>query len=240
MKKENILFAVVGLFLGFFGGFYLANSINKREISQLNISPGASVPPFQNQQTQAADIKENQPSLSPSTTTSKPLPEVSEKLDKARNEPNNFDAQIQAGNMYLQIKGFEKAQEFFDKAAQLSPKEYENIIKLGNGYFDIGKFEKAEKLYGQALEKKPDDINVRTDLGITFVEREQPDLDRAVKEFQTALQANPRYEPTLYNLGIAYYKKGDAEKAGKILVQLEAVNPQSSLVTRLRQALAAK
>jgi len=240
MKKENILFAVVGLFLGFFGGFYLANSINKREISQLNISPGTSVPPFQNQQTQAADIKENLPSLSPATATGKALPEVSEKLDKARNEPNNFDAQIQAGNMYLQIKGFEKAQEFFDKAEQLKPTEHENIVKLGNGFFDSGKFEKAEKLYALALEKKPGDINVRTDLGITFVEREKPDLNRAIKEFQIALQTNPKFEPALYNLAIAHFKKGDVEQAGKMLSQLETINPQSSLVTRLRQILMAK
>ena len=234
MKKENILFAVVGIFIGFFGGFYLANSINKSEISKQNISPNSTNAPSRNQQTQAVDIKENQP------PTGKPLPEVSEKLDKAKNEPNNFDAQIQAGNMYLQIKGLEKAGEFFDKAAQLNPKEYENIVKLGNAYFDSGKFEKAEKWYQQALEKKPDDINVRTDLGITFVEREKPDFDRAVKEFQTALQTNPKFEPTLYNLGIAYFKKGDTAQANKVLSQLEEINAQSPVAVKLRNALSGK
>ena len=39
----------------------------------------------------------------------------------------------------------------------------------------------------QALEKKSDDIDVRTDLGITFVERKNPDFDRAIKEFQASL-----------------------------------------------------
>jgi tetratricopeptide (TPR) repeat protein len=90
----------------------------------------------------------------------------------------------------------------------------------------------------KALEKKPSDINVRTDLGITFVEGEKPDLDRAIKEFQTALQTNPTYEPTLYNLGIAYFKKNDLEQARKVLSQLETSNPQSRLVGRLRQVLA--
>ena len=232
MKKENILFAAFGIFIGFVGGFFLANSINRREIARQSIPQNTINAPFQNrQQTQAADIKEPQ-------TQGKPLPEVAEKIERAKNEPNNFDAQMQAGNLYLQIKGTDKAQEFFDKAEQLNPKEYENIVKLGNGYFDIGKFEKAEKWYLQALDKKPDDINVRTDLGITFVERAEPNLDRAVKEFQTALQTNPKHEPTLYNLGVAFYKKNDSEQAGKILSELESINPQSQTTQRLRQLVA--
>jgi hypothetical protein len=112
MKKESILFAGLGIFIGFIGGFFLANSINRREISRQNTPQTTSSAPFQNQQIQAADIKEPQ-------VQGKPLPEVAEKIDKAKNEPNNFDAQIQAGNLYLQIRSLDNAQEFFDKAAQL-------------------------------------------------------------------------------------------------------------------------
>ena len=90
------------------------------------------------------------------------------------------------------------------------------------------------------MAKKANDINVRTDLGITFVERENPDLDRAVKEFQTSLQTNPAHEPTLYNLAVAQFKKGNSEEANKILAQLEATNPNSQLAERLRQILVIK
>ena len=232
MKKENILFAVIGIFVGFFGGFTLANKINRNAASQ---QPSAIVQtqadaPFLNQQAQSSDIKEQQ-------SVGKPLPEVSEKLDKAKNEPNNFDAQIEAGNLYLKIKAFDKAQEFFNRAEQLNPTDYEKIVKLGNSFSDTGKFEKAEKWYEQALGKKPDDVNVRTDLGVTFVERENPDLDRAVKEFQTSLQTNPKHEPTLYNLGIAYFKMKNLDEAQKVLSRLETINPQGQLAERLKQTL---
>lgn len=235
MKKENILFAAIGIFLGFFGGFFLANSLNRREISQsptVAQSSGANAP-FLNQQTQAAGIKESPPPQQ----TGKPLPEVGEKIDRAVNEPDNFDAQIQAANLYLQIKGTDKAREFFDRAAALNPKEYESIVRLGNGYFDIGKYEKAEEYYVRAVEKKPDDINVRTDLGITFVERETPDYDRAVKEFQSALETNPKFEPAIYNLAIAHFKKGERAEAEKFLAQLEEINPQSKAAGKLRQII---
>ncbi len=87
------------------------------------------------------------------------------------------------------------------------------------------------------MAKKPADTNVRTDLGITFVERANPDLDRAVKEFETSLKSSPKHEPTLYNLGAAYFKKGSKEEANRILAQLETVNPNSPLVGRLRQIM---
>lgn len=232
MNKNNLLFSVGGLVVGLIVGFLAANSINRN--SQSAVAPNQPNAPFQNQQTQVASVKD-QP-----LPSGKPLPEVSEKLDRAKNEPNNFDAQIQAGDVYLRIKGFDRAVEFYEKAHQIKPEDYETIVKTGNAYFDSGKFEEAEKWYEEALTKKPNDINVRTDLGITFVEREKPDLERAVKEFQTSLQTNPTHEPTLYNLGVAYFKKGNLEETNKVLTQLETTNPNSKLAERLRQIISTK
>ncbi|MEJ7700870.1 MAG: tetratricopeptide repeat protein [Pyrinomonadaceae bacterium] len=75
-------------------------------------------------------------------------------------------------------------------------------------------------------------------MGITFVERAKPDLDRAIKEFQTSLKTDAGHEPTLYNLAVAFYKKNNIEEARKILAQFETINPQSSLATRLREIIA--
>ena len=119
----------------------------------------------------------------------------------------------------------------------LKSTKYEGIVKLGNAYFDIGKFEKAEQLYTKALEQKPDDIGVRTDLGITFVERANPNLERAIQEFQKSLEINPKHEPTLYNLAIAYYKKGNTAELNKTVQKLNEANPQGELSTKLKQLL---
>lgn len=231
--QKNILFGIVGLIAGLVIGFLAANSINRNAIAQQNNAQAQTNQPFAGQQTQSSDIKEQQ-------LPSKPLPEVSEKLDRAKNAPNDFDAQMEAGNLYIKIQAFDKAEEFYNRAEKLNPSDYEKIVRLGNAFFDAGKFEKAEKWYEQALAKKPDDVNVRTDLGITFVERKTPDLDRAVKEFQTSLETNPRHEPTLYNLAIAYLKKEKIEETQQVLRQLESVNPQGQLLERLKQILVNK
>ena len=231
MKKENILFVVVGLFIGFFGGFFLANNLNRSSVTGTHISTQSlSGAAAQNPQTQVVAIKETQKQAAM-------MPEIAQTLETAEKEPNNFEAQMKAGDMYLKIQKFDEAVGFYEKAHRIKPDDYDTITKTANTFFDSKQFDKAQSWYLRALEKKPSDINVRTDLGITFVESANPDLDRAVKEFQTALQTNPTYEPTLYNLGIAYFKKNDLAAANKMLEQLEASNPQSKLVGRLRQVI---
>ncbi len=230
--QRNILFGICGLTIGLLIGFFFANSINRSATSQINTSQNSSNIPSALQQIPNITVKD-QPQQQGGM-----LPQVSETLDRAEKEPNNFEAQIKAGDMYARIQRFDKAIEFYEKANKINADDYQTIVKIGNTYFDTKEFEKAEKWYLQALEKKSDDINVRTDLGITFVERAKPDLDRAIKEFQTSLKTDARHEPTLYNLAVAFYKKNNAEEAQKILAQIESINPQSALATRLREIIA--
>jgi tetratricopeptide (TPR) repeat protein len=230
MDKNNFFFAGGGLILGLIIGFFVANSINRSAISQQTTA----------QNTQNAPVLPQQQSVAVQSSQNGMMPQVAETLEKAKNEPNNFEAQTKAGDMYAQIQKFDKAIEFYEQAHRINLTDYDTIVKIGNAYFDMRRFEDAEKWYAQALEKNPDDVNVRTDLGTTFVERKNPDFDRAVKEFQISLQKNPRHEPTLYNLGVAYFKKGDSAEAQKTLRLFESINPQSELMTRLRQVISVK
>jgi tetratricopeptide (TPR) repeat protein len=225
---KHILTGLGGLILGLVIGFLGSNSLNRTAAIQGSPTQNPAEGPFFNQQVQNVSVKES---------TGAMMPDVSQTLEKAKNEPENFDAQLQAGEMYSQIQNAEKAVAYFDNAAALKPLEYEKIVRLGNAFFDIRQYEKAAYFYEQAAAKNPRDINVRTDLGITFVERSNPDFDRGIKEFSASLAINPKHEPTLYNLAYAYYKKGDSPNAQKYLEQLEQVNTNSQLVARLKQVL---
>ena len=229
--KNSFVFGIGGLVIGLVIGFFAANSINK------NAALTGDIPQTQTNAPTAANPQVQNIVVKDQPANGGMLPDITEILDQAKNQPNSFEAQMKAGDTYEKIKGFDKAAAYYEQASKINPTDYDLTVKIGNTYFDARQFEKAEKWYEQALAKKPDDVNVRTDLGITFVERAAPDYDRAVKEFQTSLQTDPKHEPTLYNLGIAYFKKGNKEEAGKILAQLEAVNPNSSLVGKLRQAI---
>ena len=224
---NKLLFGIGGLIIGLIIGFFSANYLNRNAVTETAMTQN---PATFNEQVHSADIKE------PTTTSAKPLPEVQETLDQAKNEPNNFDVQIKAGDLYLKIKGFEKAAEFYEKAQKIKPNDFGILAKIGNTYFDAEQFEKAQKWYEQALAQK-EDLSVRTDLGITFVQQANPDYERAVKEFETSLKTNPNHETTLYNLGAAYFKKGDADKAREILTKLEQINPNGDLTKKLREMI---
>lgn len=107
-------------------------------------------------------------------------------------------------------------------------------MNLGNAYFDTEKFEEAEKWYASALVKKADVVNVRTDLGLTFIFRDKPNYDRAVQEFQRSLELDPNHPQTIQNLTVAYTKKGDAVNANQTLVKLEILDPTSDSIAKLR------
>ena len=68
------------------------------------------------------------------------------------------------------------------------------------------KLETAQKWYEDALTRKSDDVNVRTDLGLTYFLREPKNIDKAIDEYQNALKINPSHEGTLQNLAVAYKK----------------------------------
>lgn len=221
--QKSLVFGIVGLLIGLIIGFFAANSINRRAMSSVS-------------EPQAAVVRTDQ--------TSQPQggmqPEVAQALEKAKNEPGNFDAQIKAGQMYAQIGNLDKAKEYFDKAAPLAPNSFDGSVTMANAYFDTKQFESAQKFYEKALAINPNDIDARTDLGTTYIERPSPDFEQGIANFNESLKIDPKHEPTLFNLAIAYFRKGDLDSAKKTAGRLEEANPSSPLIARLKQRLSAK
>lgn len=222
MSKENILFVVIGLLAGLIIGFVFANTVNQR---------GAV--PVAGPMMQNANMPPGHPEV-PGTSGGM-QPEVQAAIETARKEPDNFDAQLKAVEFYYQIQRFDGAIEFLKRANQLKPDSREVIVHLGNAYFDTGKYEEAEKWYTSALTRKADDVNVRTDLGLTFIFRDKPDYDRAIQEFQRSLELDPNHPQTLQNLTVAYTKKGDAARANQTLTSLEVLDPTNESIAKLKE-----
>ncbi|HYE64158.1 MAG TPA: tetratricopeptide repeat protein [Pyrinomonadaceae bacterium] len=234
MTKDNILFSIIGLLLGFIVGFMFANSANQRygaqraQASMANQLPG--LPP-------------DHPAIPSNAVADQPdaqgMEAVQAKIQQARNEPNNFEAQTEAARLFYQIQRYDEAIEFLMRANQLRPDDYETVVNLGNVNFDSGRYELAERWYTAALVKNPDDVNVRTDLGLTFLFREPADVDRAIKEFRGSLQRDPNHKQTLQNLTVALTRKGDAKEAQATLEKLERIDPGNQALPKLRSDLAA-
>jgi tetratricopeptide (TPR) repeat protein len=119
----------------------------------------------------------------------------------------------------------------------LQPDNLEPVVALGNVNYDTGNYLAAEKWYTAALAKKPDDIDVRTELGLTFLLRDPPDNERALAEFQRTLQLDPKHELALESLILALTRKGDKAEARAALAKLESLNPSNAALPQLRSGL---
>ena len=232
MKKESIMLGVLGLIVGLVIGFMGANSLNRSAAGQIAQTPAAS--------TSAPSSNPNLPADHPPIGTgsgdqpqsSGPLPQVTEAIDKAKQQPQNYEAQMTAADLYYQIPRYDDAAKFYEIAIKLKPGETEPLIKAGNAYFDGEKYEQAEKWYLAALQKNPNEINVRTDLGLTFFLRDPRDIERAIKEYKTSLAIDPNHEITLQNLALAYTENGDKDALVKTLERLKKVNPNNPVIKK--------
>lgn len=213
---------MIGLLGGMIIGFLFANTVNQKGAAPIT---GAIL--------QNANMPAGHPEV-PGTGGGM-QPEVQAAINQAKKEPDNFDAQLKAAEFYYQIQRFDGSIEFLKRANQLKPDNREVIVHLGNAYFDTGKYEEAEKWYTTALAKKADDVDVRTDLGLTFIFRDKPNYDRAIQEFQRSLALDPNHPQTLQNLTVAYTKKGDAARANETLAKLEGLDPANESIQKLRE-----
>jgi tetratricopeptide (TPR) repeat protein len=231
MKLDNLLFVIIGLLVGSIVGFIGANSINRAALSQsaapssipANASSNPALPP-------------DHPPIGTSGDGKQPagaaMPEVTAAIERAKSHPDDFESQMTAADLYYQIQRFDDSAKLYEAAVKLKPSDPEPMIKAGNAYFDAEKFEQAEKWYSQVLAKDPKNVDVRTDLGLSFFLREPRDVDRAIKEYKTSLGMNPEHEVTLQNLALAYNEKGDKENFQATLEKLKKVDPKNPVVTK--------
>ena len=235
MTKDNILFIAIGLLAGFMIGFFFANSVNQGAIvsTPTSATTGSTQPAGMQP---GGPLPEGHPAVPGAGGASGgSIPEVQAAIDKAKQNPNDFDAQMKAAELYYQIQRYDGAIDYLKKATDLRPDDYAAVVQLGNAYFEAGKYDEAEKTYTKALGKKSDDVNVRTDLGLTYVFRDDPNYDKAIDEFKKVLEKDPNHVQALQNLTVAYTKKPDAAGASATLARLEAVDATNSSIPRLKE-----
>lgn len=162
MSRENILFAIIGLLLGFIVGFMFASSMAQKAAMQ---PATAGALPADHPPVGAQGGGPNAPN--PQAMQA----QVQATIEKARNEPQNFEAQVQAADLYYQIQRFDQAIEYLLKANALKPTDYRTVVFLGMVNLDAGHYDQAEKWYRAALKMKTDDVMVLAGLAATTLQK---------------------------------------------------------------------
>lgn len=124
----------------------------------------------------------------------------------------------------------------FKTVADRDPKNAEARVQLGNLYFDSEKYQDAIKWYSEAFALAPTDVNVSTDLGISYYYMSQP--DQALQQFATSLKLDPKHAKTLLNVGVVRaFGKQDLDGALQAWQQLVEISPDSPEGQAAKRAL---
>ncbi len=231
MNKENSLYGVIGLLIGVIIGYAGTNYING------SVSVPQESASQQNTSANSAALPSNHPPASGNSGESGAQGDVMAVIQQARQDASNFDAQMKAADMFIQINRKDEALKFYETAVKIKPNDYDLLVRLGDTTFDLQHYEDAAKWYEQALKLKPNDATVRMDLGLTYYLRSPRDLDRAIEIYRAALKSDPRHEKTLQNLTQALIDKGDTSAATATLKQLEQINPGNPAIAQFRSRL---
>ena len=241
MNRKSLWISIIAVIISFAGGFILANALNRNEMDDLRAENSRL-------KTDSSGLEgaESEASLSES--------EIRQRIMEAEQNPDNFSFQKNFGlalYRYAVIKQDDKmlaeVEKILNRAYHLNEKDYDVLVALGNLQFDFGYFKKsadgfvkAREFYTKALDQNPNDVDVRTDLGLTYFLANPPQLDKAVGEFKTSLGINPKHEKTLQFITQSYIKSGNTPEAEIYLARLKEINPNTPNLEMFQTQMAAE
>ena len=110
------------------------------------------------------------------------------------------------GAEHFKKQDFEKAAEFFKKAAELDGKLYRAWAYLGMAYAQLGQLDPAIEAYRKCIDIAPDYHKAFNNVGELY--RRKGLLDYAAMVFKMATEIAPTLPHYHYNLGITYFEIG--------------------------------
>jgi tetratricopeptide (TPR) repeat protein len=254
LNRKIFIAGALGVVLGFLGGFFLANGINRAEQEKLRAELAAARAGGVAQGVgsgKAQDVSAPADGDSFPTLTDEQLGNA---LKQADADPSNAELQHKVGQalyFYAWEKGnaqiLPEVARILKRAHTLDPKNYRTTVIAGDAHFliasrsdDAATLGEARKFYEAALVQKPDDAQVRTNLGRTYFFDKPPNPQRAISEYRRALQSDPRQELSLQSLAAALIETGGFDEAARRLDELEKLNPSNTELSGLRALLEQK
>ncbi len=251
--SKNAIFCVIGIFLGFIVGFFVANGVSRPSAPVAAATAPApaeqAAGPLDPSQSDAP-LPPGHPDIGgaggatgaggagvPSTTAAATSAEAQKAMEKADRTPKEFDAQLSAAQVFYNLQDYKKAALYLDRALALKPQNFDALVLMGNTKYDDKDFTGAATFYEQALAVNANSPDVRTDFGNTFFMRTPPDYDRALAEYRKSVALDPSHVNSWKNIASAGLRKGDRTIVSEAIERLATISPQNPELPALRQSL---
>jgi|GEM_PF-2589252 len=123
------------------------------------------------------------------------------------------------------------------QALRLDSRYLDAFLVRGHAYFELQEYNEAIADYEEVIRLSPQNAEAYNGLARTYTETTQPDLDKAVKFAQRAVELaeklgmeEKKQAVYLDTLGWAYFKRGDTDLAQENLVQASQLWPENKQI----------
>ena len=142
-----------------------------------------------------------------------------DKLLYVQEKPEIFFIQA---NIHKQLKKYDTAIAYFEKAIKLNPNFSEAYNNLGNVKKRIGKTDDAISCFKKAIQLKDNNILAYFNLANTYKENRY--FNELIETYEKILSFNQNDIKTLYNLGSVYLFLGDISKGKNFFKKIIKIN----------------
>lgn len=143
--------------------------------------------------------------------------------DVLRKSPNKARPYNNLGVFFTKNGQFSLAEDYFEKALEISVDYIDPYFNLGAAYEAMGEYEKAEKAFQNVLRINPNDAEAHNRLGVVYGNLKR--YREAEERFQSCLRINPLFFDARNNLGVIYEKMEQYEKAESAYRKALKINP---------------
>ena len=162
--RTNISLAIIGIVLGLACGFKLANWQYRR---QQGISLQASVAQATTRAAQGGDAGGQ--NLTPEQREQM-VNQAKAVIDKAKSNPNDVEAQLEAADQFIQIDRPDEAIQFLEQAQKANPNDARTLHGYGIVYSMKGQLAEAISAAKRSLELNPSNPRVQMLLAVTYIQ----------------------------------------------------------------------
>lgn len=163
--RSNASLVIICLLLGLIGGFKIANSQYRGEQSEA--------------------LKRDIARVTGGMPGSQA--DINKIIEKAKANPNDAEAQVEAAFQFIQIERYREAMPFLEQARKVDPNDKRVSAGLGLAYFMLGQYDQAIDSLKRSREQGVDNASVTSLLIGAYIQTRKnlDEAERLLKELQT-------------------------------------------------------
>jgi tetratricopeptide (TPR) repeat protein len=197
VTKDNLLFATIGILLGFISGYLMHEAMSARQAPRLwpgqaaaNGAPGTAAPPMGNPGGNPAGAP---PGDANSASGQAAMQEIQALRQQVEEHPDDAEAVLRLANANFDIQNWSRAKELYIQYLKLEPAHPDVLTDLGIVYRSLREPDRALELFDQAQKLAPQHWQSLFNkvLVLAFDQQKAAEADQALSALQKLQPGNP-------------------------------------------------